>query len=126
MGFVDLESMQPIEPVPCCRLRAPYGQHLMLSYSQMDAHAEIPMHHHPHEQAGILLSGKLPLTNGDETRVVEPGSLSIILPKVNRSRDRGLHEGQSGISVSGEWLWTLTSISPTSLAAVPSISTANR
>jgi len=82
MGFIDLESMQPIEPVPGCRLRAPFGQHLMLSYLQMDADAEIPMHHHPHEQAGILLSGKLRLTIGDETRVVEPGSLFIIPPNV--------------------------------------------
>ena len=46
MGFVDLESMQPIETVPGCRLRAPFGQHLMLSYLEMEADAEIPMHHH--------------------------------------------------------------------------------
>lgn len=44
MGFVDLESMRPIEPVPGCRLRAPSGQHLMLSELQVDADAEIPMH----------------------------------------------------------------------------------
>lgn len=82
MGFIDLESILPIEPAPGCRLRAPFGQHLMLSYLQMDADAEIPLHHHPHEQAGILLSGKLRLTIGDETRVVEPGSLFIIPPNV--------------------------------------------
>jgi hypothetical protein len=39
MGFVDLESIQPIEPVPGCRSRTPYGQHLMLSYLQMNAAA---------------------------------------------------------------------------------------
>lgn len=82
MGFIDIDSILPIEPVPGCRLRTPFGQHLMLSYLQMDVGAEIPMHHHPHEQAGILLSGKLRLTIGDETRVVQPGSLFIIPPNV--------------------------------------------
>jgi len=82
MGFIDIDSILPIEPVPGCRLRTPFGQHLMLSYLQMDTGAEIPMHHHPHEQGGILLSGKLRLTIGDETRVVHPGSLFIIPPNV--------------------------------------------
>ncbi len=65
MGFVDLESMQPIEPVPGCRLRTPFGQHLMLSYLQMDTDAKIPMHHHPHEQAGSGARGtRLAIASG--------------------------------------------------------------
>lgn len=82
MPFIDIESFQPNEVVPGCRLRTPYGQNLMLSYLEMDGGAEIPLHDHPHEQAGILLSGKLELTIGDETRTVSPGSLFIIPPNV--------------------------------------------
>jgi quercetin dioxygenase-like cupin family protein len=52
----------------------------MLSHLEIDAGAEIPPHSHPHEQAGILLSGRLELTIGEETRVVEPGALYIIPP----------------------------------------------
>ncbi len=82
MGFIDLQSQPQFEPVPGCRLRTPSGQHLMLSYLEMDDGAEVPLHHHPHEQAGILLKGRLRLTIGDETRVVEPGALFLIPPNV--------------------------------------------
>jgi quercetin dioxygenase-like cupin family protein len=82
MGFIDLQSYAPVEPVRGCRARTPFGQHLMLSYLEMDDGAEVPLHHHPHEQGGILLKGKLQLTIGDETRIVEAGSLFLIPPNV--------------------------------------------
>ena len=81
-GFIDLASVAPISPVPGCRLRTPYGENLMLSYLEMDDGAEVPLHHHPHEQGGILLRGRLQLTIGEETRVVEAGSLFLIPPNV--------------------------------------------
>lgn len=80
MPFIDLHAITPIRPVPGCRLRTPYGEHLMLSYLEMDAGAEVPLHSHPHEQGGILLSGVLELTIGDETRRVTAGSLFLIPP----------------------------------------------
>lgn len=80
--FIDLERVPVIEPVPGCRLRTPCGRNLMLSYLEMDAGAEVPLHSHPHEQGGILLSGTLELTIGDETRRVTPGSLFLIPPDV--------------------------------------------
>jgi quercetin dioxygenase-like cupin family protein len=76
--FIDLDRVPIIEPVPGCRLRTPHGQNLMLSYLEMDAGAEVPLHSHPHEQGGVLLSGILELTIGDETRRVTPGSLFLI------------------------------------------------
>ena len=81
-GFIDLDQIPVIEPVPGCKLRTPHGQHLMLSYLEMDAGAEVPLHSHPHEQGGILLRGKLQLTIGDETRIVEQGSLFLIAANV--------------------------------------------
>ena len=82
MPFIDIQSIPANEVVPGCRLRTPYGQHLMLSYLEMDEGAEIPLHDHPHEQGGILLQGKLELTIGDETRTVIPHSMFIIPPNV--------------------------------------------
>lgn len=81
-GFIDLNEHPPISPVPGCRLRTPFGRNLMLSYLEMDAGAVVPLHHHPHEQGGVLLSGTLELTIGDETRRVGPGSLFLIPPGV--------------------------------------------
>ena len=82
MPFIDIQSIQSNEVAPGCRLRTPYGENLMLSYLEMDAGAEIPLHHHPHEQGGMLLQGKLELTIGEESRVVEPGSMFLIPPNV--------------------------------------------
>lgn len=83
MGFIDIKSYQPIEPVPGCRMRTPFGQHLMLSYLEMDEGAVVPMHSHPHEQGGMLIRGTLELTIGDETRLVEPGAMFLIPPNVS-------------------------------------------
>ena len=82
MPFIDITQIPVIEPVPGCRMRTPFGERLMLSYLEMEAGAEIPQHQHPHEQGGMLLSGKVELTIGDETRVVEPGAIYLIPPNV--------------------------------------------
>ena len=82
MPFIDIKSIMSHEVCPGCRLRTPYGENLMLSYLEMDEGAKIPMHDHPHEQGGMLLEGKLELTIGDETRIVEARSMFIIPPNV--------------------------------------------
>ena len=50
----------------------------MLSYVEIDEGCVVGTHHHPHEQAGMLLKGRMELTIGDETRIVEPGAMYII------------------------------------------------
>ena len=82
MPFLDIHQFTPIEPCPGCKMRTPFGEHLMLSYLEMDEGAEVPLHHHPHEQGGMLLKGKLRLTIGDETRLCEPGAMFLIPPNV--------------------------------------------
>lgn len=77
-GFIDISRVPVISPVPGCRLRTPHAEKLMLSYLEMDDGAEIPLHSHPHEQGGVLLKGTLKLTIGDDTRLVQAGSLFLI------------------------------------------------
>ena len=71
MPFIDVNRLTPIDIAPGCRIRTPYGKNVMLSYLEMDEGAQVPLHSHPHEQAGMLLEGKLALTIGDVTEVVE-------------------------------------------------------
>ena len=78
MGFIDIEKVPAIEPAPGCKLRTPHGEHLMLSQVTMEEGAVIPLHSHPHEQGGVLLSGSLELQIGDETRIIKPGELYLI------------------------------------------------
>jgi unsaturated pyranuronate lyase len=80
MPFIDISRIEALRALPGCRMRTPYGKNLMLSYLEMDEGAVVPLHSHPHEQAGMLLKGRLELTIGDEVRVVEPGAMYIIPP----------------------------------------------
>jgi quercetin dioxygenase-like cupin family protein len=52
-----------------------HGQHLMLSLVEMEPHAVVEEHQHPHEQMGLLLSGEAEFTIGGEQRVLTPGDV---------------------------------------------------
>ena len=90
MPFIDIHSVQPMQLFPGCRIRTPYGQNLMLSYVEIDEGADVPPHQHPHEQAGMVLSGRLEFTIGDETRTVEAGAMFLIPPNTPHTvKNRG-------------------------------------
>ncbi len=78
MSFIDWQDIPPNEVAPGARIRAPYGKNLMLSRVELDENAVVPLHHHPHEQGGILIEGRMELTIGEETRIVEPGDAFLI------------------------------------------------
>jgi len=82
MPFIDLNKQPTLNVAPGCRLRTPHGENLMLSYVEMEESAEIPLHDHPHEQGGVVLSGTLRLTIGEETRAIGPGEMYLIPPNV--------------------------------------------
>ena len=51
------------------------GERMTLSLVEMQPHAVIPEHSHPHEQLGMLIAGTLHFTIGGESRVVTPGQM---------------------------------------------------
>lgn len=82
MPFIDLSKIEAQEIFPGTRIRAPYGEKLMLSYVEIDEGAHVPLHSHPHEQGGVVLEGRMELVIGSETRVLEPGSMYLIPPNM--------------------------------------------
>jgi len=78
MPFIDLTVVPQFEALPGVRLRTPHGKNIMLSEATLAEGAVVPEHHHPHEQAGIVVSGRLELTIAGETRVLEPGAVYLI------------------------------------------------
>jgi quercetin dioxygenase-like cupin family protein len=80
MPFIDWDKIPTNELAPGVRIRAPYGENIMLSLLEMDEGAVVNRHHHPHEQSGLQLEGRMELTIGDETRICEPGDAFIIPP----------------------------------------------
>jgi quercetin dioxygenase-like cupin family protein len=49
------------------------GDRMMLCEVSMERDAVVPMHTHPHEQTGYLVSGRIRMQVGDETRELNPG-----------------------------------------------------
>ena len=49
------------------------GEHMHLIRAVYEPGSTYPMHSHPHEQFSLLLSGRILLTVGDETREIDPG-----------------------------------------------------
>jgi quercetin dioxygenase-like cupin family protein len=76
--FCDLENREAREIVPGVRIRTFWANQMLLSMVELDAHAGVPTHNHPHEQAGVIISGRLQMTIDGEARWLEPGDSYII------------------------------------------------
>ena len=82
MPFINWDDIPANDLAPGIRIRAPYGKNVMMSLLEMEEGSVIPLHHHPHEQAGIMLEGSMELTIGDESRVVKKGEAYLVPPDV--------------------------------------------
>ena len=56
--FIDLSAVKRRELAPGVALRTMWGDKIMMSMVEIAPNAEVPMHAHPNEQAGIVLQGE--------------------------------------------------------------------
>jgi quercetin dioxygenase-like cupin family protein len=49
------------------------GEHIMIVQFTIQAGATVPLHNHPHEQVGHVVSGRMTFQIGDEKRDLGPG-----------------------------------------------------
>jgi quercetin dioxygenase-like cupin family protein len=54
------------------------GAHTLLTEFRLKKGAELPLHSHPHEQTGYLVSGRMILTIGDEVNEMREGDSWVI------------------------------------------------
>ncbi len=73
--FVKAGAGAARELFPGVAIRASAGEAMMLSVVTFEAGSSVPEHAHPHEQMGLLLSGRAEFTVGGVTRVLEPGDI---------------------------------------------------
>lgn len=78
MSFIDLKDILKKQLAPGVRLNLAWGEKLMLSVVELEPGSVVPMHSHPHEQAGIVLEGEFEMTIGRETKWVRKGDMYII------------------------------------------------
>jgi quercetin dioxygenase-like cupin family protein len=76
--FYELAQVARREPVPGVGMRAVWGDKVMLNWVDLAPKAVVPLHSHPHEQAGIVLEGQIEMTIGGETRVIGVGEAYVI------------------------------------------------
>ncbi len=60
---------------PGVAIEATAGDGVMLSLVTFEAGSEVPEHAHPHEQMGMMISGRLEFTIAGITRTLGPGDI---------------------------------------------------
>jgi quercetin dioxygenase-like cupin family protein len=71
-----LEDLHGIHPTPIWEgvvVRAVHGERCTLGVVELAPDAVVPRHQHDNEQLGLVISGNLVFTVGDETRELGPG-----------------------------------------------------
>lgn len=72
--FLSADDADFVDALPGIRRRTlSYGALTLMTEFRLQAGSPLPVHDHPQEQTGYLVSGRLRLTIGAETREVGPG-----------------------------------------------------
>jgi quercetin dioxygenase-like cupin family protein len=86
--FVDLKNAPKIKPMDSLETTILTGTHeekMMMVLSATLPNHTVPVHAHPHEQVGLVYSGKAILRIGDEERIVKKGDFYCIPANVPHS-----------------------------------------
>ena len=55
-----------------------WGEKMLMSLIDLPANSVVPLHSHPHEQAGYMVKGQATFTVGGEKRLVKQGEIWVI------------------------------------------------
>lgn len=78
MPFLDLDKVFTKQLADKVSAKIAWGDKIMLSLVTLEHGSKVPLHSHPHEQAGIVVEGEFDFTIGGETRRVREGDMYII------------------------------------------------
>jgi quercetin dioxygenase-like cupin family protein len=73
--FVDKGECSHRRIFPGVDIYTTATRHLMLSLVEMEPHAVVEEHSHPHEQMGMMLEGAAEFTIGGQTQTVSAGQM---------------------------------------------------
>ena len=83
--LVDLDGLEPREPMPGFRGRFVHTERTTIVYWDVAAGAILPEHAHPHEQVSSLLDGVFDMTVDGVTHRMTAGTVSVIEPHTAHS-----------------------------------------
>ena len=78
MPFINSEKLPKMELFPGALSGILAGENLMLSFLVLEMGGMVPEHSHPHEQAGLMISGRIRFQIGAQDRGMEPGDAFLI------------------------------------------------
>jgi quercetin dioxygenase-like cupin family protein len=82
MSFISVNDIKPKEIVPGFKGRFIHSENITIAYWDITQGSAIPIHQHVHEMMVNVISGKLELTIGTETKILEPGIVGVIPSQV--------------------------------------------
>lgn len=85
MAFISMKDLPSKELLPGFEGKFIHTENMSLGYWSIKAGSILPEHAHVHEQVTHVLEGKLEMTIGNITAVVEPGKVSVIPSGVKHS-----------------------------------------
>ena len=78
MSFIKISDIKPREIAPGFNGRFIHSANTTIAYWDIKEGATIPPHQHIHEMVVNVITGKLELTIGTETKVLESGNAAVI------------------------------------------------
>ncbi len=73
--FDDLADVAPQQLFDGLLARTVHGERITMAVVEIDPGAEVPEHHHEHEQLGLVIRGSLTFRIGDEEHELGPGGI---------------------------------------------------
>ena len=77
-GFWLPEGITPRTLAPGVTARIVSGERMMFSLVTLEPNAVVPMHSHPHEQLGMMVSGTMEFTTSGETRLLSGNEMYLV------------------------------------------------
>ena len=87
--FKNPKEKEHRDLAPGVHARPFWGDDLMLVVVDLDPYAEVPLHAHPHEQAGTVLDGEIRFVIAGERKTLHNGDLYFIPKDIEHSATAG-------------------------------------
>lgn len=84
-NFIHFENLDWFAPFDGLKAKLVHSENQTCAFWVIDKDAVLPEHQHPHEQVSIVTKGKLQLTVGGQSQVVEPGMVVVIPSNTDHS-----------------------------------------
>ena len=81
----NILDIEPREIVKGYKARFLHTSTMTIAFWEVEANAELPMHHHIHEQVSQILEGEFEMTIDGITKVHKPGSVLVIPSNIEHS-----------------------------------------